>query len=178
MKATRHLSLYDVLKCLLQQNIVYIEVQTSGVQASGVHGIIMCSSLPVLYAYYIYMYSTHIVHFRSHQETSLFFPFLNFVQVELACAMALTRGENLYLTLGGGQILRKFGKLQAPKARSCDCRRQEAPHDYRGSGPSGERPRLPSGVWGRAPEADVILNISSQNEVNFGILVISHFLNN
>ena len=49
----------------------------------------MCSSLPVLYAYYIYMYSTHIVHFRSHQETCLFFPFLNFVQVELALCHGL-----------------------------------------------------------------------------------------
>ena len=29
----------------------------------------------------------------------------------------------------GGQILKKLGKVQAPKARSCDCRRQEAPAD-------------------------------------------------
>ena len=42
----------------------------------------------------------------------------------------------------------------------------------------GERGKLPSGVWGSAPEADVILNISSQNGVHFKILVISHFLNN
>ena len=33
----------------------------------------------------------------------------------------------------------------------------------------------PSGVWGGAQETDVILNISSQNGVHFGILVISHF---
>jgi len=25
--------------------------------------------------------------------------------------------------------LRKLGKVQVPKARSCDCRRQETPHD-------------------------------------------------
>ena len=40
---------------------------------------------------------------------------------------------------------------------------------------SGERGKLPSGVWGGTPEADVILNISSQNGVHFRILVISHF---
>ena len=30
------------------------------------------------------------------------------------------RGVNLYITLGG-QIFRKLGKVQVPKARSCDC---------------------------------------------------------
>src|SRR6218665_1418977 len=49
--------------------------------------------------------------------------------------MAVIRGVNLYVTLGG-QTLRKFGNVQAPKARSCDCRRQRG---------------LPSGVWGRSP---------------------------
>ena len=34
---------------------------------------------------------------------------------------------------------------------------------------------FPSGNWGGAPETDAILNISSQNGVHFGILLISHF---
>jgi len=38
------------------------------------------------------------------------------------------RGVTLYITLGG-QLLRKLGKVQAPKDRSSDCRRQEASHD-------------------------------------------------
>ena len=42
----------------------------------------------------------------------------------------------------------------------------------------GERDKLPSGVWGGDPEADVILDILSQNGVHFRILIISHFLNN
>lgn len=58
MKATRHLSLYEVLKCLLQQNIVYIEVQTSGVQASGVHGI--CARVYLCYMHIIYTCTVHI----------------------------------------------------------------------------------------------------------------------
>src|SRR6218665_998531 len=36
------------------------------------------------------------------------------------------RGVNLYVTLGGTDI-EKMGKVL--KAQSCDCRRQEAPHD-------------------------------------------------
>ena len=34
---------------------------------------------------------------------------------------------------------------------------------------------VPSGVLGGAPETDAILNISSQNEAHFWILLISHF---
>src|SRR6218665_1857903 len=33
----------------------------------------------------------------------------------------------------------------------------------------------PSGGWGGAPETDAILNISCQNRVHFGILLVSHF---
>src|SRR6218665_435676 len=33
-----------------------------------------------------------------------------------------------------GVRFQSLGKLQAPKPRSCDCQRQEAPRDYRGSG--------------------------------------------
>jgi len=34
----------------------------------------------------------------------------------------------------------------------------------------GERRKLPSGVWGGAPETEAILSISCQNWVHFGIL--------
>src|SRR6218665_1478320 len=74
-----------------------------------------------------------------------------------------TRGENLYITLGGTD-LEKFGesasangeKLRLPKARS--------PSRLGGL---GERRKLPSAVWGGAPEADAIFNILCQNGVNF-----------
>ena len=49
-------------------------------------------------------------------------------------------------------------KLRLPKARSLS-------QLYRGS---GERRKLPSGVWCGVPETDAILNISSQNGVHFG----------
>src|SRR6218665_538236 len=39
----------------------------------------------------------------------------------------------------------------------------------------GERSKLPSGVWGGAPDTKAILNISSENGVHFWILLISHF---
>jgi len=40
----------------------------------------------------------------------------------------------------------------------------------------GERRKLPQRGLGRAPETDPILNISCQNGVHFGILLISYFL--
>ena len=39
---------------------------------------------------------------------------------------------------------------------------------------SGERRKLPSGVRGGDPETDAILNISCQNGVHFGMLLISY----
>jgi len=54
----------------------------------------------------------------------------------------------------------ELGKLQAPKARSCDCRRHEAPNDY---GVWGKCRSLPQ--WGprRSPTGtNAILNISCQ----------------
>jgi len=38
-----------------------------------------------------------------------------------------------------------------------------------------ERCKLPSGVWGGAPETDAILNILCQNRVHFGMVLISYF---
>src|SRR6218665_1905561 len=55
-------------------------------------------------------------------------------------------------------------KLRLPKARS--------PFRLWGL---GERRKLPSGVWGGAPETDAILNILCQNGVHFGRLLISSF---
>src|SRR6218665_3751875 len=64
----------------------------------------------------------------------------------------------------GGQILRKLGKVQVPKARSCHCQRKEDT-----TRASGARRKLPRGVWGGAPEADAIFNILCQNGVHFWI---------
>src|SRR6218665_2066961 len=70
-----------------------------------------------------------------------------------------------FLFLGTkGELSAEGAKLRLPKARS--------PSRLGGL---GERRMLPSGVWGGAPETDVILNISSPDGVHFGILVISHF---
>src|SRR6218665_723999 len=56
-------------------------------------------------------------------------------------------------------------KLRLPKARS----------PFRLGG-LGERRKLPSGVWGGAPDTDAILNISCQMEYIFGSCKISYFL--
>ena len=77
-------------------------------------------------------------------------------------AMVLKLGyTNEYVRLG--DIASTEGaKLRLPKARN--------PLRLGGM---GERRKLPSGVWGGAPE---ILNISCQNGVHFGMLLISYFL--
>src|SRR6218665_1971908 len=62
-----------------------------------------------------------------------------------------------------GKIFEKFGKVQAPKASKS--------LTFKGS---GERRKLPSGVWGGAPETETILNILCQNGVHFWILLISY----
>src|SRR6218665_2764809 len=59
----------------------------------------------------------------------------------------------------------KGAKLRLPKVRS--------PLRLGGL---GERRKLPSGVWGGAPEKDAILNILCQNGVHFWLLLISYFL--
>src|SRR6218665_815774 len=66
-------------------------------------------------------------------------------------------------------------KLQAPKARSCDCRRQEAPYDYE---VWGSVVSSPSGVWGGAPETDAILNNFLAKWSTFWALVNLIFCNN
>src|SRR6218665_3945865 len=65
--------------------------------------------------------------------------------------------------------------LQAPKARSCDCRRQEAPYD---KGVWGSVVSSPSGVWGSAPETDAILNNFLAKRSTFWALVNLIFCNN
>src|SRR6218665_3899287 len=63
-----------------------------------------------------------------------------------------------------GGLSAEGAKLQLPKARS--------PSRLGGL---GERHKLPQRGLRQSPETDAILNISSQNGVNFGMLLISHF---
>ena len=54
----------------------------------------------------------------------------------------------------------KLEKMQGPKARSCDCRRQEAPYDY--------------GAWGLRNRRD--FEHFMRNGAHVGLLLISYFL--
>src|SRR6218665_828897 len=63
-----------------------------------------------------------------------------------------------------GRLSAEGAKLRLPKAKS---------HSRLGG--LGSIVSSPSGVWGGAPETDAIVNISSQNGVHFGILLVSHF---
>src|SRR6218665_4184343 len=75
-------------------------------------------------------------------------------------------GTGVFLFRGAeGGLKAEGAKLRLPKARS--------PSRVEGL---GSVVSSISGVWGGAPETDAILNISSRNGANFGILLISHFL--
>ena len=75
---------------------------------------------------------------------------------------------NEYVRVGDRPIASAEGaKLRLPKARS-------PLRLYIGG--LGERRKLPSGVWGGAPETEAILNISCEMEYIFGSGKIPYFL--